>query len=537
MESTKEAYQTGVVEVRWPHFFTILFYLHAILFVILWSVASLTFWQVIAITLVSYLLSRIIGTKVRWHVNERIPGPSTRFLLGAIHHLDPKTILLQMVEWTKQHGPVGYIKGPIGFPGAAFTGSPEAAQHILRTDTPKSFYYTYFYPWLGIGLLTANGSVWKRKRRLLTPAFHFAILKRYVPVYSMCTERFITKCEKHANMQEAFDIYPYITALTLDIIALCAFGIDLKTQTTNDYAEYVQAVHEASDLTFKRIINPFYTWNWVYFLSPQGRKFRRVTRVIHDLPLRVIRERRAEYQRNRQLGMSIAESKHKDFLDLLLTTVDAETGKGLDDWEILNEVDTFMFEGHDTTAAGLAWAIYNLAKYPEELKKVQAEIDRVLGDVNELTIETLNKMEYLTMCIKETLRLYPPVPSFARTLHEDKVICGYRIKSQTEVFVNPYAIHRNPQYWDEPVEKFDPTRFEPSRSQARHPYAFIPFSAGNRNCIGQQFALNEERAVLSLFLRRFCPKLVEGFIYQPTPYLILRPEYGIQIVLQHRTQS
>lgn len=198
------------------------------------------------------------------------------------------------------------------------------------------------------------------------------------------------------------------------------------------------------------------------------------------------------------------------------------------------QVDTFMFEGHDTTASGINWALHLLGNYPEEQEKVLAEIEEVIGDSPEVTFEHLGKLKYLECIMKESLRLQPSVPMFARVLGKNEEIGGFNIPKGTQILVNPYLIHRDPTQWTEP-DVFKPERFLPENCIGRHAFAFVPFSAGGRNCIGQRFALMEEKTVLTNILKNF--KIVStkrrdqlGFKVE----LILRPINGVHVLLSSR---
>ncbi|KXJ16750.1 Cytochrome P450 4c3 [Exaiptasia diaphana] len=188
------------------------------------------------------------------------------------------------------------------------------------------------------------------------------------------------------------------------------------------------------------------------------------------------------------------------FLDLLLNAYD--DGE-IDKEGVREEVDTFMFEGHDTTAAAMSWAIFMLGHHPEVQQKAQEEVDAFFESRPEtLTVESLKDLKYLECVIKEALRLYPSVPFFARELTEDFTIDGVAVPKGTTVGTATFALHTNPKVWPDPY-KFDPDRFLPENSQGRHPYAYVPFSAGPRNCIGQKFAILEEKMVLAYVLRHF----------------------------------
>jgi len=228
-----------------------------------------------------------------------------------------------------------------------------------------------------------------------------------------------------------------------------------------------------------------------------------------------------------------------DFLDLLLSTQDNQ-GQSLTDEEIRAEVDTFMFEGHDTTAAGISWSIYCLATNPKYQKLVQEEIDSVYGNgsvpssVNYETVST--KFPFLEMCIKEAMRLYPPVPSIIRNLNRDVLVRDkILLKKGTEVFIIPYLIHRNPNVWENP-EEYNPYRFDPKNEKKgdEENFSFIAFSAGNRNCIGKRFALLEEITVLSHIFWYYNIEFDESHPTTPLPHVILRPKDGIYVKLTKR---
>lgn len=229
------------------------------------------------------------------------------------------------------------------------------------------------------------------------------------------------------------------------------------------------------------------------------------------------------------------KGKRLAFLDLLLEST-GEDGNALTDADIREEVDTFMFEGHDTTAAAIAWTLHLLGDNPEAQKKAQEEVDRVVSG-DSPTFEELSELTYLDMVAKESLRLYPSVPGIGREVTEEgTTIDGKPFPVGAMVLVLIWCIHRDPEVWPEP-EKFDPERFTVENSKGRHPYAHVPFSAGPRNCIGQRFAKMEEKVTLAAILKRFniastMETTMEGL--KPEPELILRPRDGIKIKLTPR---
>ncbi|NXM84421.1 CP4FE hydroxylase, partial [Oenanthe oenanthe] len=213
-----------------------------------------------------------------------------------------------------------------------------------------------------------------------------------------------------------------------------------------------------------------------------------------------------------------------------------EDGHTLSDEDIAAEADTFMFEGHDTTASGLAWLLYNLAGHPEHQERCRREVQQLLAgrDTADIEWEDLSQLPFTTMCIKESLRLHPPVTAVSRRCTEDVPLRDGRvIPKGVTCLISIYGTHHNPELWPEPEVVFNPLRFSPENSKGRSPSSFIPFSAGPRNCIGQSFAMAEMKVVVALTLSRF---VLRRDTARPPPQrkpeLILRAEDGIWLLLE-----
>ena len=242
---------------------------------------------------------------------------------------------------------------------------------------------------------------------------------------------------------------------------------------------------------------PFLWWKNLFKRIKLGMEHDRLIDELHTFTKDIIRERKKNTTSGQQA------SKRMAFLDILLHSK-TEDGQDLSLADIQEEVDTFMFEGHDTTAAAMTWATYLIGRHLDVQNRIHEELETIFGDDIErpVTMEDTKKMKYLECVIKESLRIFPSVPMIARVTTEDCFIDTHLIPKGTQVLIFTYLIHHSPLIWEDP-EIFNPDRFTIENSTGRHPFAYIPFSAGPRNCIGQRFALLEEKVILSQLLRNF----------------------------------
>uniref|UniRef100_H2Y7P3 Uncharacterized protein n=1 Tax=Ciona savignyi TaxID=51511 RepID=H2Y7P3_CIOSA len=431
--------------------------------------------------------------------------------------------------------------------------------------------YRFIRSWIGDGLLTSKGSKWFRNRRLLTPAFHYKVLKSYSEIFNKNSLVMVDKFKKLCG--QSIEVHTHVGLMTLDTMLQCAMSANTNCQHVIDHP-YLLAVKEVGDLLIERTRQPFHFFDWIYNLSANGRRNKVVVKVLHDhtekvsyicfesLILRfvehfsiltivifgynrtdkpIIAERKEvlakavndEENDSGMEGFQTIKGKALDFLDILLQS--KVHGKGLTDIEIRDEVDTFLFEGHDTTSSGIAWALYHLAKYPEFQRKCRDELTEVLGDRKYVEWNDLPKLEYLTKFIKESLRLKPPVYLIGRQLEEPLKITEKSsgrestIPAGTNVSTSIFMLHRHEHFWENPTV-FDPERFTKENIAKRPAFAYVPFSAGSRNCIGQNFAMNEIKICLAQVIRNL-RLYIDGDSPDPKmlPRIILQSESGIFI--------
>lgn len=406
---------------------------------------------------------------------------------------------------------------------------PDTIKVIQTSNAPKAYTYRFSKPLFGDGLIASNGDKWFRMRRLLTPAFHFEVLRSYVRIFQDSTNVLLEKWSAQGTSE--VEMFHHMSLMTLDSILKCALSYKSNCQTEEKKNPYIEAVYDASDKIASRVLNPLLHLDEVYRMTPEGRKFAEDCALTQAKAKEVIKERRAAlYDTDEQ--EKLKKRRHFDFLDTLLAARD-ENGKGLSEEEITSEVMTFMFAGHDTTATSISWTLYNLARFPEHQEKCREEIEEVLGNKEELEWSDLGKLTYVLLCIKESNRLYSVVPQISRMLEKPYEIDGKMVDEGTMVMSQIFALHRNPHVWNDP-EKFDPLRFTNENMKGKSPYAYVPFSAGPRNCIGQSFALAEIKTAIAMILRKFQLSVKPQNIVPDEdlqPHIVLRAKNGIMVTI------
>lgn len=496
------------------------------------------------------LLTHLYFAKVRkwlriYRAISAIPRPEPGHWLSGNSEafVDRVQLRERRLGWRKAHPRIYHLDAGLGTL-MVFVPNPETVAPIFRSSNcPKdSLFYGNLKPWLGDGLLVSRGKKWARDRRLLTNCFHFDILRGYVDVYTDAVNVMLRKWADASANGKSVDVTSSCTMLTLDIIMRCAMGFESNCQLELDNVEisqeaaYAEAVVKISHAMLARAQNVLHMLmsNFLYLnFTSNGRDLARLLKTIHGMSQHLIQERRAALQDDTSTG---SRKRYRDFLDVLLTVKD-EDGIGLSDTEIREQVDTFLFRGHDTTASAMQWTIYYLAQHEDLQEKCRHEVTEVLQQDTEgsalgtLTHEKLGELKYLTQFIKETLRIASSVPFSSRELGEDMNIDGYHLPAGTLVEIAYADIHMAEEYWPEPF-KFDPDRFSPEQNKGQHPFAFVPFSAGPRNCIGQSMAMDELKTTTALILSQFQihpdPKQPDP---QWVPAMIARPLPNIKVCL------
>lgn len=469
---------------------------------------------------------------------QKIPTPPGLPIIGHVTYFaKPKEILNELMNLSEEYR--GFFKIHFFQVYTVLISDVEKIEKMLATTQilHKSLEYNYFQRWLGTGLLTSEPEKWRKTRKMLTPTFHFQILEQFIDVYNSCSCILVEKLRQKANGTK-FDVYPDITLCTLDVICESAMGTSVEAQKHSN-SEYVRSVRIMSEIIRTRTFSPVKRFNFVYYLCPEYRMEKKALRTIHGYTTSVIEKRKKELEENANYNAIDAKTndnrarKRLAFLDLLLQC--ELDGKPLTNEEIREEVDTFMFEGHDTTASAIAFTLYCLAENPDVQHLAVKELQEIFNSNPDERISHahLQQMKYLEKVIKETLRLYPSVPVYARQLQEDAEFDGDIIPKGVTLTAFAYGMHRCARLYPDP-EKFDPERFTLENQNNRNPFAYVPFSAGPRNCIGQKFAMLEIKATISNIIRHFEILPAEGYKPILVPNVILKSLNGVEICLKNR---
>ncbi|XP_055613263.1 cytochrome P450 4d2-like [Uranotaenia lowii] len=467
------------------------------------------------------------------------PGPTPYPIIGCYYlyyKMKPEDTINFITMLTKKYGKMLCVW--IGSRLALFCTDIQETEIVLSSQKliRKSELYKFLVPWLGDGLLLSTGQKWYQKRKIITPAFHFKILEQFVEVFDKQSSILAQRLKGEAN-GKLVNIYPYVTLAALDIICETAMGTQINAQTDTE-SPYVKAVTELSYLLANRFVKVWQRSDFLFNLSPDRKRQEKQIKVLHDFTTKIIHARRQELAESGEKVIEgddgVGMKKKMAFLDVLLqATVD---GQPLTDKEIQEEVDTFMFEGHDTTTIAIAFTLLLLARNPEVQEKAYNEVINILGSNLETPVSyrDLQDMKYLEMVIKESLRLYPPVPIIGRRFNEPTLLGDKTVPEDSNFNLGIMLMHRDPTLFEDPL-RFDPERFNPERTMEQSsPYAYIPFSAGPRNCIGQKFATLELKSTISKVLRHF--RLTEA---GPEPKLVmqltLKPAGGVSLAFVPRT--
>jgi cytochrome P450 family 97 subfamily B polypeptide 3 len=410
---------------------------------------------------------------------------------------------------------------------------PTIAKHILRDNTKaydKGVLAEILEPIMGKGLIPADPETWRVRRRAIVPGFHKAWYNAMCKTFVDCNVPLVSKLEAAAQDGRVINMETEFCSVALDIIGKAVFNYEFGSVTSE--SPVIKAVYSALKEAEHRSITPLPYWNipLANQLVPRLRRFNADLRVLNDILNELISKALATQNQEDVEQLEKRDYSKIENPSLLRFLVDMR-GEESSSKQLRDDLMTMLVAGHETTAAVLTWALFELSQKPEFLKRVQEEIDTVVGD-RDPTFDDIPKLQLIRLVIAESLRMYPEPPLLIRRALEDDVLpaggAGFQTKIMrgTDIFLALYNIHRSPEFWENP-DTFDPERFLRPYSNPKRPdwagytpvtttlypneihsdFAYLPFGAGSRKCVGDQFACMEAAITLAIVLKKFDFKL------------------------------
>ncbi|MGB0522707.1 MAG: cytochrome P450 [Flammeovirgaceae bacterium] len=443
-------------------------------------------------------------------------------------------IIPQLPEQYPLQNVNAYRKDPLGFVKECFdtygdifslkflnrnviiTQRPEIAQYILQTNHRnyiKATAYRKLKLLLGEGLLTSEGEVWLKNRRLAQPAFHKKSIESFLKVMHDATEQMLYRWQYFYAGGRAFQLQNELSECTLAVVCEALLGHSLEKGGSIVNEELPSVLKFMID----RMLNPVALPIWMPL--PAHQRFLRSKKRLEALIRSILFEKR--HTDDGKEGI--------DLLTMLMLAKDEHTGLGMTTEHLVDEMLTFFLAGHETSAMGLTWVFYHLAKSPSIAQRVREEINQVVVG-ERVSLEQLTALKYTKKVIYEGLRLKPPIWTIAREALTDDVIGNYDISKGDSVVINNYWMHQHPEFWADPMT-FNPERFSDAMTNAIHKHAFLPFGAGPRICIGNHFAMMEMTVILVQVFKRFKVQVVKEQIDIECS-LTIRPKHGLEVFLE-----
>jgi cytochrome P450 len=441
----------------------------------------------------------------------RPPGPKPHLLIGNMP-LASHNPLAIFEKWAREFGDIFYYRAL--WIHVYFLNHPDLIDAVLVRNYQnflKDHVVRKSRWFFGDGLLTNEGESWLRQRRLTQPAFHRERIAGYAKIMTGYAEEMLAGWRDG----EVRDVHQEMMQLTLKIVVRALFNVESKE--VGDISTAMNVLMSNS-VGIRLLLPPAAR----FLPTPAMVEFRRAVRRLDETVYRIIAERRKN------------EADTGDLISMLMQARDEDGGR-MSDKQLRDEVMTFLLAGHETTALALSWSWHLLAQNPESETKLHEELDRVLGGRTP-EFSDLRNLTYAERVVKESMRLYPPAWSLARTVVKDFDIAGYRIPAGANVVMSTWIMHHDARYFPDPY-RFDPDRWLSEQSQKLPRFAYFPFGGGPRQCIGNSFAMMEATLLLAAIAQKFQFRAVEGHPVVPIPSFTLRPKYGIRMTIQKRSQT
>jgi enediyne biosynthesis protein E7 len=352
---------------------------------------------------------------------------------------------------------------------------------------------------LGKGLMTSEGELWTRQRYMMQPFFHRRVITQFAEVIGTANSQLLTRWEALERRGEPVDVTDEMSSLTLEIVLRSIFGRDLERMSAELGGNPFDVVSREQERNLQFAF-----------------KFRSLAKLV----ARLIERRRQE------------KEEHFDYIAMLMSARDKDSGEPMGERQLIDEILTLVVAGHETTASGLNWTWYLLSQHPDAEARLHAELDAVPDELAP-GLPQMERLAYTQQVVNEALRLYPPGWLLSRRTVQPDVLSGYEIPAGANVLLPLYLLHRHPRYWKDP-DTFFPQRFAPDHDAERPRFAYMPFAAGPRHCIGETFALYEMLMHLHRVARHFRLIHVPDKPLELEAQINLRTRYPLHMRLERR---
>ncbi|XP_016838143.1 cytochrome P450 4g15 [Nasonia vitripennis] len=481
------------------------------------------------------IVTTMVGASiVRYIVNKKriielaikLPGPRAYPIIGNALKFacEPDQLLERIVDVIAPYADVTPMRLWMGPMLYVIITEPRDIEVVLNSQqaTSKGSAYKFLYPFIGNGLISGSGKSWKAHRKIISHILNQRTLDSFIETFDRRSKEFVKKLEPLAN-GEVFDIFHSLEGCTIDLVCETVMGYTDINALDNPNKEFVHYTAEMYKIIHNRMMKIWLYPDWIFRITSNYSNQKRAQTMIHNFTERCIEAGRQD----------MLKEKSKTCILHRLLTVNSVTNE-LTEEELRDEIYTIYIASQDTLAVTSSFAVLMLGIHGDVQKKARSEVDEVIG-VGDVNIESLSKLKYLEMVIKETLRLFPIAPLMVRQLNGELKLDNSILPKDCQVVIAPYATHRSSKFWENP-ENFLPERFAIKETVKRHPYTFIPFSGGPMGCIGQKYALTALKMILANILQKY---VVESDVtlrdIKLKTDISIRSMNGYKISLQART--
>ncbi|XP_026729645.1 cytochrome P450 4C1-like [Trichoplusia ni] len=434
------------------------------------------------------------------------------------------TVKAIAVETMKQGGVTTVILGSSIY---YFITDPDDALTAANSCLQKHFAYKFAKPWLGEGLITSSGEVWKRHRKLLTPAFSLPVMLNFLDIFNSQSRKLVKNLKVEIS-KGPFDHTVYLRNIALETFCLTAFGIS-GFEDKEFIKTYMHAVDKILTIVTQRFQNFWLQSDLIFRLSGLKKEHDELIKIVNDMSNKVIQKKKAERTNDvNAYAVKASGVRYKPFLDLLL---ELSEENALTDKEIREEVDTAIVTGFDTSSSLLSYIMILLGTHPEVQDKIYDEISEVFQTDRDVDKDDLNKLVYTEAVIKESLRIFTTGPVTLRYVDKEVKLKNYTMRADTQCVVLLFGVHREAA-WGKDVDKFRPERWL-EKDMPANPNAFVGFSLGKRSCLGKTYAMISMKTTLAHFIRRYKVKADDSNLKLRFDFL-LKPVSGHEITLEER---